>query len=65
VKELALGLPAHAWKQIDWRPGSEGKLRSRFAAIRVRPAHRDYKRTEPHPEEWLLIEWPKGTSERT
>ena len=24
-------------------------LRSRFVAVRVRPAHRDYKRTEPHP----------------
>ena len=40
-------------------------LRSRFAAVRVRPAHRDEKRTEPHPEEWLLIEWPQGASEPT
>jgi SRSO17 transposase len=40
-------------------------LRSRFAAVRVRPAHRDYNRTEPHPEEWLLIEWPKKESEPT
>jgi SRSO17 transposase len=31
----------------------------------VRPAHRDYKRSEPHPEEWLLIEWPKKESEPT
>jgi SRSO17 transposase len=31
----------------------------------VRPAHRDYKRTEPYPEEWLLIEWPKKESEPT
>ncbi len=44
---------------IGWRQGSKGTLRSRFAAVRVRPAHRDYKRTAPHPEEWLLIEWPK------
>jgi SRSO17 transposase len=29
----------------------------------MRPAHRDYKRTEPHAEEWLLIEWPKKESE--
>jgi hypothetical protein len=35
------------------------------AAVRVRPAHRDYKRTEPYPEEWLLIEWPKKESEPT
>lgn len=65
VKELALGLPAAAWKNIGWRQGSQGMLRSRFTAVRVRPAHRDYKRTEPHPKEWLLIEWPKKESEPT
>jgi SRSO17 transposase len=65
VKQLALSLPSSAWKDIGWRQGSEETLRSRFAAVRVRPAHRDYKRTEPHPEEWLLIEWPKGQSEPT
>jgi SRSO17 transposase len=65
VKQLALNLPSSAWKEIGWRPGSEGTLRSRFAAVRVRPAHRDYKRTEPYPEEWLLIEWPKKESEPT
>ena len=63
AKQLALGLPATAWKDIGWRQGSKGTLRSRFAAVRVRPAHRDYKRTEPHPEEWLLIEWPKNEPE--
>lgn len=65
VKEMAFRLPSSAWKQIGWREGSEGNLRSRFAAVRVRPAHRDYKRTEPYPEEWLLIEWPKTASEPT
>jgi SRSO17 transposase len=65
VKQLALGLPSSAWKEIGWRPGTEGTLRSRFAAVRVRPAHRDYKRTQPYPEEWLLIEWPKKESEPT
>jgi len=65
VKQLALGLSWRAWKEIGWRPGSEGTLRSRFAAVRVRPAHRHYKRTEPYPEEWLLIEWPKQESEPT
>jgi hypothetical protein len=29
----------------------------------VRPSHRDYCRAEPHPEEWLLIEWPAGDTE--
>lgn len=65
VKQLALGLPSSAWKDISWRPGSQEALRSRFAAVRVRPAHRDEKRTVPRPEEWLLIEWPKKESEPT
>jgi SRSO17 transposase len=63
VKQLARDLPSSAWKNVGWRQGSKGTLRSRFAAVRVRAAHRDYKRTEPHPEEWLLIEWPKRESE--
>jgi hypothetical protein len=41
------------------------KLQSPFAAIRVCPAHRDYWRCQPHPEEWLLIEWQTGESEPT
>jgi SRSO17 transposase len=65
AKQLALDLPSAAWKNIGWRQGSRQTLRSRFAAVRVRPAHRDYKRTEPRPEEWLLIEWPKNESEPT
>ena len=65
VKELALSLPAEAWKKVTWRQGVKQKLQSRFAAMRVRPAHRDYWRAEPHPEEWLLIEWPAGESEPT
>ena len=49
---------------MGWRQGSEGTLRSRFATVRMRPAHRDYRRTKPYPE-WLLIEWPKKASEPT
>jgi SRSO17 transposase len=65
VKQLALSLPPSAWKQVGWREGSRGTLRSRFAAVRVRPAHRDYTRTEAHPQEWLLIEWSKKEAEPT
>jgi SRSO17 transposase len=65
VLTLAQGLPERAWKSITWRPGTKGRLRSRFAAVRVRPAHRDEQRTEPRAEEWLLIEWPKGEAEPT
>jgi SRSO17 transposase len=63
VKELAFSLPAEVWRTVNWRQGTRQKLGSRFAAVRVRPAHRDYWRAEPHPEEWLLIEWPKGEAE--
>jgi SRSO17 transposase len=63
VKELAHSLPADAWKDVIWRQGVHKKLRSRFAALRVRPANRDYWRAEPHAEEWLLVEWPNGEAE--
>jgi SRSO17 transposase len=65
VKQLAESLPAGVWKRVTWRQGVNQKLSSRFAAVRVRPAHRDYWRAEPHAEEWLLIEWPKGEREPT
>jgi SRSO17 transposase len=63
VKQLAMSLPSSAFQEITWREGTQRKLRSRFAALRVRPAHRDYEKAEPHAEEWLLIEWPKGEAE--
>jgi hypothetical protein len=33
----------------------------RFAAVRVRVTHRDYWRKDPHPEQWMLIEWPTAS----
>ena len=65
VKQLALGLPARAWQTIKWRESTTDWLSSRFARVRVRVAHRDYNLTEARPEEWLLIEWPKGEDEPT
>jgi len=65
VLALAQSLPEKTWKNVTWREGTQHRLRSRFALRRVRPAHRDEKRTEPRPEEWLLIEWPKGEAEPT
>ena len=47
VKELAISLPAEGWKKVTWRQGVKQKLQSRFAALRVRPAHRDYWRSDP------------------
>jgi len=63
VKDLARGLPRQAWRTVTWREGSRAELCSRFAARRVRPAHRDTARSAPWPEEWLLIEWPEGEAE--
>jgi len=40
AKKLAEGLPARAWRTVTWREGSRTGLSSRFAALRVRPAHR-------------------------
>ena len=65
VRELALALPQSAWHRVTWREGTNAKLTSRFAAVRVRPAHRDYHRTTPRPAEWCLVEWPKGEPEPT
>jgi SRSO17 transposase len=61
VKEVAFSLPPASWKNVTWRQGSQRNLKSRFAAVRVHPAHRNHD----HAEEWLLMEWPKGASEPT
>jgi SRSO17 transposase len=65
AKALALQLPARRWRTLTWREGTNQALSSRFAAVRVRCAHRDYWRAEQHPEQWLLIEWPEGEAEPT
>jgi SRSO17 transposase len=59
IEDLAYELPQSAFKQITWREGTAKALRSRFAAIRVRPANGDTSRSSPREYEWLLIEWPK------
>ena len=63
VKELALGLPKHAWRTITWREGSADPLRSRFARVRVRTA--PIRGAAKRAEETLLIEWPEGEAEPT
>jgi SRSO17 transposase len=58
VSRLAAELPPKAWREVRWREGTRGTMKSRFAAVRVRPAHADNQRTQPRAVEWLLIEWP-------
>ena len=65
ARQLASNLPKRAWRRVTWREGSNATLASRFAAVRVRPAHRDYNRITPRPEEWCLIEWPADEPEPT
>ena len=63
IKELAFELAPSRWHTIEWREGSNFTLRSRFARVRVRAAHREQQRTQQRAEEWLLIEWPEGHKE--
>lgn len=62
---LSQTVPARSWRTVTWREGTRGAMRSRFAWLRVRPAHRDYDRPAPRPIEWLGIEWPVGETEPT
>lgn len=57
---LARELPECHWQLIEWREGTRGPQKSRFALIRVWAAHG--WRKQYHPErvpELLLIEWPE------
>jgi SRSO17 transposase len=63
AKQLALRLPKHAWRTITWREGTNKRLRSRFARVRVRTA--PIRGAAARSEETLLIEWPKGEPEPT
>jgi SRSO17 transposase len=63
VKQLAHRLPKHCWRTITWREGTNKKLRSRFARVRVRTA--PISGAAARPEETLLIEWPEGETEPT
>ena len=63
MKQLAQQLPEQAWHEVEWREGSKGTLRSRFAALRVRPAYGDDRKGSLQPEQWMLVEWPDGTNE--
>jgi SRSO17 transposase len=63
VEQSARSLPEKAWREVSWREGSKEMLRSRFAALRVRPAYGDDRKEGLQPEQWLLIEWATGAAE--
>jgi len=64
VLEWAQGR-ARDFRQVTWREGSKGKLSSRFAAWRVRPAHKLSAGREPLAPCWLLVEWPEAEAAPT
>jgi SRSO17 transposase len=63
VEKLALNLPKRAWRTVAWREGTNVKLRSRFARVRVRAA--PGRGEAGFAEETLLVEWPKGEAKPT
>ena len=71
---LAQAAGRRALRRVTWRHGSRknarnptAAMRSRFLALRVRPANRDIPRHPDGslPECWLIAEWPPGQPEPT
>jgi SRSO17 transposase len=57
VKQWAIDHAAD-FRRVTWREGTKGKMGGRFAAWRVRPAHKLSAGKEPLAACWLLVEWP-------
>lgn len=74
LKTLVIAAGRSAGRFVVWRHGSKkspgnptASMRSRFIALRVRPANRNIPRATDGslPECWLLAEWPPGEPEPT
>jgi SRSO17 transposase len=67
LRQLVLAVGPRAATTVTWREGADGdQLRSRFVALRVRPAGvrlRRAVRGQELPVRWLLAEWPQGEPE--
>jgi SRSO17 transposase len=72
LKQLALAAGQCAGVDLIWRRGSKGLQRSRFLALRVRPAGITPRRQAAAraegarwelPVRWLLVEWPTDKAE--
>jgi SRSO17 transposase len=73
-KDLAVAAGRAALTAVTWRHGTKtdpdnpaAVMRSRFLALRIRPANRDITPADDGslPEAWLLAEWPAGADEPT
>ncbi|TFC47443.1 IS701 family transposase [Cryobacterium shii] len=69
LKDLVVNAGRSSLHQVTWRHGTKAtpnnklaSMKSRFIALRVRPANRDLPRGDDGslPVEWLLAEWPTG-----
>lgn len=70
LRALALAAGRAALREVSWREGTRGKLRSRFAALRVRPANIGLRNAANREGAelapcWLLVEWPPRAKEPT
>jgi SRSO17 transposase len=70
LREFVLAAGPGQAVAVTWRQGSRGPMRSRFVALRVRPANVALRRAAAHaqtelPVRWLLAEWPAGAEEPT
>jgi SRSO17 transposase len=66
LAQLVVAAGPAAVKTVAWREGTRGRLRSRFVALRVRPAGVKLRRAAAGgelPVRWLLAEWPQGEPE--
>jgi SRSO17 transposase len=66
LAELTMAAGPSAAKTVAWREGTRGKLRSRFVALRIRPAGAKLRRAVAGgelPVRWLLAEWPSDQPE--
>jgi SRSO17 transposase len=64
VKQWAVDHAAD-FRKVTWREGTKGKMAGRFAAWRVRPAHKLSAGKEPLSVCWLLVEWPEDAKQPT
>jgi hypothetical protein len=72
LRALVLAAGHSTARTVTWRQGTKtgphnprAKMRSRFVALRVRPANRDIPRAADGslPECWLLAEWPPDATD--
>jgi SRSO17 transposase len=70
LKDLVLAAGTSRATTLTWRHGTRGPMRSRFVALRVRPANRELRAAAHRSAgeldvRWLLAEWPEGADAPT